>query len=410
VTPADDSTGTPTHIGRYRVVARLGKGTMGIVYAAEDETLGRRVAVKVMMADLQDEPEVRERFYREARVTSQLTHRNIVTVFDFGQDRGHPYIVMELLTGLPLADYLRTPAAASIDRRIELMQQTCEGLQLAHARGVIHRDIKPSNLFVQRDGTLKILDFGVARLASSSLTLSGFLVGTPEYMAPEQAQGFTVDGRSDLFSAAAVFYLMLAGRGPFAVGDLPAVLRAVVVEPPPPLTDEEAPEPLRRVLMRALAKAPAERYQQCADLLADLTRVRRTLDATTRRMVLAAVERYRQTLDLIEKRRALGTALSTPGIGRACDEAVAQLAAWFPVCAAHIATGAPIDLADRHAANAMLEALQTRHNLEMAALAALQDDSVDTLRRGEPVPPEEKPGRSRSGSVWRRLVPPRGRS
>ena len=206
--------GTPQHIGRYRVVEPISKGAMGRVFAAVDEAIGRRVAIKVMMGDLQDETEVRERFYREAKIMGQLSHPNVVTVFDFGESGGHPFIVMELLAGLPLAGYLATPAAAGVDAKIGLMIQACEGLQVAHNHGVIHRDIKPSNLFVQRDGTLKILDFGVARLAQSHLTRAGFLLGTPEYMSPEQAQGRPVDARSDLFSAAAVFYWMLAGQGP----------------------------------------------------------------------------------------------------------------------------------------------------------------------------------------------------
>src|SRR4029079_1966229 len=134
--------------------------------------------------------------------------------------------------GLPLALYLRTPAAESLVAKIDLMMQVCDGLQGAHRKGVVHRDIKPSNLFVQHDGSVKILDFGVARLASSNLTKSGFLVGTPEYMSPEQAQGKRVDGRSDRFSAAAVFYFMVAGRGPFSSPDLPKMLRAVIHDDP----------------------------------------------------------------------------------------------------------------------------------------------------------------------------------
>ena len=416
--PVGGSSGTPRSIGRYRVTDRLGKGTMGVVYAADDETLGRAVAVKVMMADMQDEPEVRARFYREAKVTGQLTHPNIVTVFDFGEDQGHPYMVMELLGGSPLADHLRNAAPVSLDVKLDLMRQMCEGLQAAHTHGVIHRDIKPSNLFVQRDGTLKILDFGVARLATSNLTLSGFLVGTPEYMSPEQAQGHTVDARSDLFSAAAVFYLMLAGRGPFASPDLPAVLRAVVHGEPAPLTDDQAPEPVRRIVAKALAKDPTARYQQCVELLNDLAKVRHTLAATTRRIEQAALERYRQTLALVAERRALGRALELDGIDRTCDEAAAALARRFPVCAAQLDGSRPMAPLDRAAASRMLEGLQTQHSVELAALAALREESVDVLRRGDPdadgAHARGKEGgaspQARGGSLWRRLVPPRGRS
>src|SRR5687768_14493790 len=157
----------PAYIGRYRLIERIGKGAMGMVYAADDEAMGRRVAIKVMMSDLQEEPETRARFYREAKVTGQLVHRNIVTVFDLGEDFGRPYIVMELLQGVPLGEYLRSPEARTLDAKLDLMLQVCDGLQAAHDRGVVHRDVKPSNLFVQRDGSLKILDFGIAHLASS---------------------------------------------------------------------------------------------------------------------------------------------------------------------------------------------------------------------------------------------------
>ena len=271
VSRGDDS---PQQIGRYRIVERIGKGAMGMVYAADDETLGRRVAVKVMVADLEEEPESRERFYREARITGQLAHQNIVTVFDLGEHQGHPFLVMELLDGLPLTEYLHTPAAEPLDVKIDLMMQMCRGLQAAHRGGVIHRDIKPSNVFVERRA-LKILDFGVARLASSTLTATGLSLGTPEYMSPEQAQGRQVDARSDIFSAAGVFHFMLTGRSPFQSSDLPKVLHAVIHDDPAPLTEAHAPDGLRRILVKALQKSPTERYQHCDEMLADLERIQR---------------------------------------------------------------------------------------------------------------------------------------
>jgi serine/threonine protein kinase len=194
MTTSATNTGLPERIGRYLVVERIGKGAMGTVYAALDEQLGRRVAIKLMLGVFDEDPELRERFFREARITGQLVHRNIVTTYDLGEDNGRPFIVMELLDGLPLQEYLRTDAPATLDTKIDLMMQICDGLQSAHAAGVVHRDIKPSNLIVLRDGTLKVLDFGVARLASSTLTAHGMLLGTPEYMSPEQARG--KDGRA----------------------------------------------------------------------------------------------------------------------------------------------------------------------------------------------------------------------
>ena len=378
----------PERIGRYRVVERIGRGAMGIVYTAEDDMLGRRVAIKVMMADLETEPEMRDRFFREAKLTGQLAHRNIVTVFDLGEDGGHPFIVMELLRGAPLAEFLRRPEAQPLDSKLDVMIQVCEGLQVAHARGVIHRDIKPSNLLVLGDGTVKILDFGVARLASANLTKSGFLVGTPEYMSPEQAQGRAVDGRSDVFSAAAVFYFVLAGRAPFAMPDLPKMLGAIIHDDPLPLTDQQAPQALRRVLATALAKAPAQRYQQCADLQTALARVRDAHEGAAQRVAQAALDRYRQVIAVIEERRRLGRTLGRSDIDRSGAETIARLSARFPRFANHADPASLMDPMDREVADAALTTLQMRHNAELASLAALQAEAEDVIRVGSAPRPE----------------------
>src|SRR5687767_1355287 len=206
----------PPTIGRYRIIGRLGKGAMGVVYRAVDDVMGRPVAIKVMMADLEEDPETSARFYREAQVAGQLAHRNVITIFDMGDDGGRPFIVMELIDGYSLADYLKRPETAALEVRVELMRQLGDGLHAAHQRSVYHRDVKPGNLLVRSDGVLKILDFGIARLASSNMTASGLIVGTPDYMSPEQARGQEVDQRSDIFSAGAVCYFILTGRNPFA--------------------------------------------------------------------------------------------------------------------------------------------------------------------------------------------------
>jgi hypothetical protein len=331
------------------------------------------------MGDLEDDPEMRGRFFREAKITGQLAHRNIVTVFDLGEDDRHPFIVMELLKGVPLAQFLRSPAAESLETKIDLMMQICDGLQIAHSKGVVHRDVKPSNLFVQHDGSVKILDFGVARLASSNLTKSGFLVGTPEYMSPEQAQGKHVDARSDVFSAAGVFYFMLTGRGPFSMADLPKMLRAVINEDPQRLTDAEAPESLRKVLMKGMAKAQTDRYQQCADFLADLARVRRSYEGATHRVAQAALDRYRQVIAAIEERRVLGRQLGREDIDRACADAMTRLAKRFPDFSRHADPSLLMVPMDRNVAQDALLALQTRHNAELASLEALRAEAADVL-------------------------------
>jgi serine/threonine-protein kinase len=364
--------GMPAYIGRYRVIERIGKGAMGMVYAADDETMGRRVAIKVMMADLEEEPETRERFYREAKVTGQLIHPNIVTVFDLGEDHGRPYIVMELLQGTPLGEHLQRPDARTLDAKLDLMMQICDGLHAAHEKSVIHRDVKPSNLFVQPDGTLKILDFGIARLATSTLTASGFLVGTPEYMSPEQAIGTLVDERSDVFSAASVFYFMVTGRAPFGQTDLPKVLIAVMHSPPAAITEHEAPESLSRVLMKALNKNPDQRYQGCAHIRAEIGQIRRMHDDDRHRIARAALDRYRQIEALIEERRVLGRRLQIADIDPLCDEATARLAQRFPDFARHATDAALMAPLDRDTASAALTELQARHNAELAAVDVLR--------------------------------------
>jgi len=374
------SSGAPEFIGRYRIVERIGKGAMGMVYAADDERMGRRVAVKVMMTDLEDVPETRERFYREARVTGQLVHRNIVTVYDLGEDSGRPFLVMELLQGVPLGEYLQRPDARSLDVKIDLMMQICEGLQIAHERGVIHRDIKPSNLFVQRDGSLKILDFGVARLATSTLTASGFLVGTPEYMAPEQAMGRSVDARSDVFSAAAVFYFIVTGRPPFGALDLPKVLNAVMFNPPAPF-DGDVPDALAAVLLKALEKDPEHRFRSCSEMAAELDTVRRVRHSTSLRVAHAALERYRQILALVEEHRALGRQANVANIDALCDETIARLSQRFPVFARHASADSLMEPMEPSVAAAALTVLQSRYNTELASVAALRDTAADSIGR-----------------------------
>lgn len=387
------SVSRPERIGRYRVIERIGKGAMGSVYSALDEQLGRQVAVKLMLAAFGEDPELRERFYREARITGQLTHRNIVTVFDLGEDAGQPFIVMELLDGKSLNEYLLSDVPATLDQKLDLMMQTCDGLQNAHQAGVVHRDIKPNNLLVLRDGTLKVLDFGVARLATSNLTAAGMLLGTPQYMSPEQARGQSLDARADVFSAAGVFHFMLSGHPPFGSRDMRKILNAIINEPPVALSDDEAPEALRRVLDKGLAKSPDDRYQQCADMRADIEQVRRSIAAGTQRVMDAARDRYRRVISLIEERRACGRGLAMADIDASCDDALSRIGARFPAFA-----GSEAMVLDRSAANAALESLQSLYNAERAALAAMQERAQERAAAGA------APAGAPRGSFWRGLL------
>ncbi|MBI2835826.1 MAG: protein kinase, partial [Acidobacteria bacterium] len=321
--------GLPEKIGRYRILGRLGKGAMGVVYSARDDLMDRKVAVKVMMGDLEADPETRARFYREAKVAGQLLHRNIVTVFELGEEEERLYMVMELLKGETLPEFLSRSDPVPLEVKVDLMMQVCEGLVVAHSRGIFHRDIKPRNLFVQKDGSLKILDFGIARIASSTMTRAGFIVGTPDYMSPEQARGQEIDQRSDIFSTAGVFYLALTGRKPFGAPDLPAILNKVQQEDPPALTEHEAPPELARIVFRALAKQLERRYQHMVEMLADLKRFRAQYDLETRHLCDQVRRRLATVESLLAERAEIASTLALPpGAVAEEDEAAVAFAGW----------------------------------------------------------------------------------
>jgi len=255
---------------------------MGVVYLARDPTIDRLVAVKVLHAAT---AEMRERFYREARTAGRLQHPNIVTIYDVGEHEGEPFIAMEYVPGETLAQIVRRRAPLPIGRKLDLLDDLCLGLACAHRAGLIHRDVKPSNLVVSPEGPLKILDFGIARLADSSMTQSGALVGTPNYMSPEQVAGRPVDHRSDIFAVGATMYELLAYRAAFPGTAIPEVFHKILHEDPPPLASiapELDPE-LGTIVARALQKEPGQRYQ-------DLDAMRHDLRAVSRRLREAGLE------------------------------------------------------------------------------------------------------------------------
>src|SRR5262245_45301771 len=260
-------------IGKYQVVRPLGRGAMGRVYVAHDTSLERDVALKVMAAQAADDPQVQERFAREAKAVARLTHPNVVTVYELGYHTdGSPYIAMELLHGQDLARALRTPPPLPLDRKVGIVLQVLAGLAHAHQAGIVHRDVKPANVFICQDGIVKIMDFGVARLATASMTGTGNIVGTADYMSPEQVKGARVDGRSDVFSVGCLLYEMVTGRRPFHADSLMAIFYKITHEEPsfeamPPGPEHEA---LRPILARAMAKDLARRYASCHDLAVDL--------------------------------------------------------------------------------------------------------------------------------------------
>jgi serine/threonine protein kinase/tetratricopeptide (TPR) repeat protein len=271
-------------IGKYDIVRSIGKGAMGMVYLAHDTVLERDVALKVMVAQIADDPELIQRFSREAKAVAKMTHPNVVTVFDLGTHTdGSPYIAMELLKGQDLQKAMRTPPPMTHDRKVAIIVQVLAGLAHAHQAGIVHRDIKPANIFINQDGTVKIMDFGVARLTTASMTGTGNIVGTADYMSPEQVKGAKVDGRSDLFSVGCMLYELLAGRRPFHSDNLMAIFYKITHEevnygllPQGPQFDA-----LRPILQKALAKGLEDRYQTAYDFAVVLREYLKTWGSST---------------------------------------------------------------------------------------------------------------------------------
>jgi eukaryotic-like serine/threonine-protein kinase len=296
-----DTTGLPGS-GRYQLESRIATGGMGEVWRATDQVLGREVALKVLKPEFSDDPTFRSRFETEARNAAALHHPNVASVFDFGElpatdqsdggsgsDKARPYLVMELVRGEPLSALLRKGEPMPADVAANLVAQAADGLAAAHELGIVHRDVKPANLLVTRDRTVKITDFGIARAADAvALTTTGQVIGTPQYLSPEQAEGKTATGASDIYSLGVVLYECLAGRRPFDAESPIATALAHIREQPPPLPDD-VPEAMRRTVETALAKDPADRFESVAELAAAL-RGGPVPDGTRTTPALAAVE------------------------------------------------------------------------------------------------------------------------
>jgi serine/threonine protein kinase len=269
----------PATIGRYQVRDRLGQGGMGVLYLALDPAIDRLVALKLLRVD---SDELRERFLREARLAARLQHPNIVTIYDVGEHEEQPFIAMEYIAGETLAELIQRRAALSLVRKLSLMLDACKGLAYAHKHAIVHRDIKPANLMVGRDtGVLKVLDFGIARGGDSTLTQVGMLMGTPNYMSPEQIEGRTIDQRSDIFALGLVLYELLVYRQAFKSDTPHAVLHQVLHGTPAPLReiDPEIDPALVAVVDKAIAKSCELRYQDLDALRGDLARIANRLDA-----------------------------------------------------------------------------------------------------------------------------------
>jgi beta-lactam-binding protein with PASTA domain/predicted Ser/Thr protein kinase len=263
--------------GRYRVVRKLGTGGMANVYLAEDQELGRRVAIKMLDDRHAQDEQFVERFRREAKNAAGLSHPNIVSIYDRGEAEGTYYIAMEYLEGRTLKELILSRGPTPIPVAIDYTRQILAGLAFAHRKGIVHRDIKPHNVVVGPDGRLKVTDFGIARSGTSQMTEAGSIIGTAQYLSPEQARGAPVDQRSDIYSVGIVLYEMLTGTVPFT-GETPleiAMKHLSATPEPPSVKRPDVPRALDLVVLRALAKDPEDRYETAAEMEADLARVAR---------------------------------------------------------------------------------------------------------------------------------------
>src|SRR5580692_9002127 len=261
-------------IGRYQISKELGRGAMGVVYLAVDPTIGRNVAIKTIrlgeVTDSDERAKLRERLFREARSAGILSHPGIVTIYDMAEEGDVAYIAMEFVAGSTLEQILSSKEPLEPARLFSILRQTAAALDYAHRKGIVHRDIKPANIIVNEAGIAKIADFGIAKISTAEqLTQAGLIVGTPNYMAPEQVQGKPVDGFADQYSLAVMAYEMLTGDKPFVAEHLTTLVYQIVCEAPPPaqrLNPTLGPE-IEIVLQKGLAKQPGARYPNCTALV-----------------------------------------------------------------------------------------------------------------------------------------------
>lgn len=267
---------TPGMLGRYKVLKELGRGAMGLVYLGKDPTIQRFVAIKTMRLDHIDNDDKRQdfktRFFREAESTGRLSHPNIVTIYDAGEEGDLGYIAMELIEGTPLKQWARKPNLMPVNEVLLTVATVADALDHAHQQGVVHRDIKPANIMLTKDRVVKVMDFGIAKMASSSKTQTNMVLGTPTYMSPEQISGKKVDGRSDIFSLGIVLFELLTGQTPFTADNLSALLFSIAHHPHPAIQTlrPDLPQMVQEIVDRALQKELPHRYRRAEEFAREL--------------------------------------------------------------------------------------------------------------------------------------------
>ncbi|MGC8808684.1 MAG: CHASE2 domain-containing serine/threonine-protein kinase [bacterium] len=274
-----EGAGPPKKIGRYEILSELGKGAMGVVYKGRDPIIGRLVAIKTIRFDrlyeAQEIEGLKERFFNEAQAAGKLIHPHIVTIFDVGEDRGLSFMAMEFVEGEPLSKFTSKERLLPLEKVINLIIESAEALDFAHRHGIVHRDIKPANIMLTPSGKAKVMDFGIAKLPTSTLTQTGSILGTPAYMSPEQISGRELDGRSDLFSLGCVFYELMTGARPFKGENLSALSYQITQGTPllPSALNPRIPSILDVFMLKALAKSPQQRFQNGQEMATSLREI-----------------------------------------------------------------------------------------------------------------------------------------
>jgi eukaryotic-like serine/threonine-protein kinase len=280
----------PDYISHYKILSRLGKGGMGDIYKAIQDPLNRIVALKVLPPQFGRDEEFAKRFEIEAKAISLLQHQNIVSIYEYGEENGFRYFAMQFVDGMDLSRYIAERKELAVEEIIDFSKQICRGLRYAHNNNVVHRDIKPQNILIDKSNVVKLSDFGIAKIFSGSdITMTGFTLGTPEYMSPEQALGKSIDHQTDLYSLGIVMYEMLVRKPPFTAGDPMAIAYKQVHEQPPPpsVKRKDTPKRLELIILKALKKNKEERYRSVEEMLDHLDSVdpdERTTGTTTASM------------------------------------------------------------------------------------------------------------------------------
>src|SRR3954463_10792081 len=266
-------------IGKYHIIELVGEGAMGVVYRATDSVLDRTVAIKVMNESIARQEDLRKRFLHEAQAAASLQHPNVVSIYDMGEVDGHMFIAMGFVDGVALEKLLETNQPLSLQAKLDIIIDVLTGLTFAHKRGIIHRDIKPANIRVTEDGRAKIMDFGVAHLASSSMTSTGSFLGTPSYMAPEQITEGKTTAATDIFAVGGVLYQLLTQLKPFEAPTLQNLFFRIITEKPKRVSElmPNLPPALDRIVEKAMAKEPSERYGSALEMANELSAVRAKL-------------------------------------------------------------------------------------------------------------------------------------